>query len=94
MTGTLPKQLGSLTKLVNLQLGENYFRGSIPQSIGDLEKVEVLELHKNYLTGDLPSFADNNVALRILDLVSVLYQIISAFLVVLIHLIYSSRHIE
>ena len=94
MTGTLPKQLGSLTKLVNLQLGENYFRGSIPQSIGDLEKVEVLELYKNYLTGDLPSFADNKNALRILDLVSIVYQIISAFLVVLIHLIHSSRHIE
>ncbi len=54
LQGTVPKQLGALTHLQNLNLSSNQLTGSLPASIGQLQLASGLWLDHNQLTGSVP----------------------------------------
>ena len=54
LSGTLPRELGSRTKLEFVSLSEGTLYGKIPSSFGDLDRLQLLNLHSNSLTGELP----------------------------------------
>ena len=68
LTGTLPTQLGSLTKLVHLRLPGNRLTGSIPTQLGSLAALEGLDLSGNRLTGAIPTQLGSLAQLRTLAL--------------------------
>ncbi|RLN29576.1 receptor-like protein kinase HAIKU2 [Panicum miliaceum] len=53
LTGTLAV-LGSLNRLVSLQLFFNHFTGGVPPEFGDFKELVNLSLYSNNLTGELP----------------------------------------
>ena len=53
LNGTVPTELGSLTKLTALDLGWNQLSGDIPLELGSLSELQVLRLNKNQLGGDI-----------------------------------------
>lgn len=55
LRGTIPSEIGSLTKLTVLYLARNELRGTIPATIGRLTDLEYLGLQHNKLTGTVPS---------------------------------------
>ncbi len=55
MTGELPKELGTLTSLKRLELGNNNLTGEIPKELGNLSNLETLLLHSNRLDGEIPT---------------------------------------
>mmetsp|Transcript_21914 Transcript_21914/g.60922 ORF Transcript_21914/g.60922 Transcript_21914/m.60922 type:complete len:1053 (+) Transcript_21914:403-3561(+) len=55
LTGSIPSEIGVMTLLGLLQLGENSLTGSIPTDIGHLSKLTKLYLYDNDLTGPIPS---------------------------------------
>lgn len=54
LTGSIPSQLGNLTNLTCLALGNNQLSGSIPYQIGNLNKLSWLILNNNQLNGEIP----------------------------------------
>ena len=52
--GTLPIELGMLTNLVSMQLGENKFSKTVPPQLASLKALTLLGLSSNSLTGRLP----------------------------------------
>ncbi|CAM9264786.1 unnamed protein product, partial [Ectocarpus fasciculatus] len=54
LQGSIPKELGALTKLETLNLGGNNSTGSIPKELGDLTNLEAIHLGDNQLTGTIP----------------------------------------
>uniref|UniRef100_A0A0D3B2N4 Protein kinase domain-containing protein n=1 Tax=Brassica oleracea var. oleracea TaxID=109376 RepID=A0A0D3B2N4_BRAOL len=50
----LPSELGSLTKLVNLDLGKNNLKGKLPVSLGNLTSLRELSFLENNLEGEIP----------------------------------------
>ena len=57
--GTIPTELGLLTRLTSLVLTETRLTGTIPSELGLLTKLRVLQLEKNQLTGTLPTQLKN-----------------------------------
>ncbi|KAG8390701.1 hypothetical protein BUALT_Bualt01G0110900 [Buddleja alternifolia] len=55
LSGSLPPQLGDLTKLSILILAGCDFTGTIPSELGNLEKLIFLALNSNSLTGEIPA---------------------------------------
>ena len=55
MTGGIPPELGRLTRLLFLGLGNNALTGTIPSSLGDLRRLAQLDLPNLVLTGPIPS---------------------------------------
>ena len=55
LRGSLPTQVGLLTKLTMLQVRLNQFDGSIPTHIGRLLELNELDVQGNALTGTIPS---------------------------------------
>ncbi|GAX21897.1 hypothetical protein FisN_30Hh099 [Fistulifera solaris] len=55
LKGTIPTELGLLTKLVFLDFEFNEINGTIPTELCQLTDLEHLSLRGNYLTGSLPS---------------------------------------
>jgi hypothetical protein len=53
LTGTIPKELGSLTNLQDIILNNNEFTGTIPESLQLLKEIRILFLQNNQLTGPL-----------------------------------------
>ena len=51
ITGEIPRDIGNLTELQVLSLGENKVNGSIPESIGRLKKLWFLDLETASLSG-------------------------------------------
>ncbi|KAK8461676.1 hypothetical protein SEVIR_1G080900v4 [Setaria viridis] len=54
LTGTIPKEIGHLKSLAELNLSFNYLSGEIPQQLCSLKNLQVLDLSSNYLTGEIP----------------------------------------
>ena len=68
-SGSIPIQIGSLTHLRTLDLGNNAFLfGKIPYQLGNLTRLRYLDLSHNFLDGELPYQLANLSQLRHLDL--------------------------
>uniref|UniRef100_A0A7N0UCI6 Uncharacterized protein n=1 Tax=Kalanchoe fedtschenkoi TaxID=63787 RepID=A0A7N0UCI6_KALFE len=65
--GFLTQQIGNLTELTVLSLGNNMFRGPIPESVSKLEKLTTLAIQGNYFTGTFPKRFGKLKLLQVLD---------------------------
>ena len=54
MSGTIPSEMGRLTNLVILSLGNNRLTGSIPPEVTKLTQLELLSVEHNYLNSTIP----------------------------------------
>ena len=54
MEGTIPTELGSLTKLYQLKLYDNALSGAVPSQLTGLAELTTLWLSGNQLSGPLP----------------------------------------
>ncbi|XP_062147941.1 protein BRASSINOSTEROID INSENSITIVE 1 [Alnus glutinosa] len=54
LSGSLPKEIGSMFYLYILNLGHNNFSGTIPLELGDLAHLSILDLSRNRLEGTIP----------------------------------------
>ncbi|XP_050261520.1 leucine-rich repeat receptor protein kinase HPCA1-like [Quercus robur] len=68
LTGTLPRSIGSLKKLLNLILVGCSFSGPIPDTIGSLQQLLYLSLNSNQFSGQIPPSIGNLSNLLWLDL--------------------------
>ncbi|KAK7832331.1 mdis1-interacting receptor like kinase 2 [Quercus suber] len=53
LTGTIPTNIGTLSKLQYLDLSTNSFNGSLPLSLANLTRVYELDVSQNNITGEL-----------------------------------------
>ncbi|KAI8015564.1 Receptor-like protein 35 [Camellia lanceoleosa] len=70
LTGSIPEEIGSLSKLTELDLPGNNLEGLIPSSIGQLTNLTWLDLSSNRLSGPIPSSIGQLTNLTGLDLSS------------------------
>jgi len=56
LTGTIPSDIGSMTKLTTLALGNNHFGGTTPDSLFELTNLVLLGLDDNMLEGNIEPF--------------------------------------
>ncbi len=68
LNGTIPAQLGGLSKLEDLQLSDNALTGPIPAELGMLSELDILYLFDNELSGAIPASLGNLAKLRFLGL--------------------------
>jgi Leucine-rich repeat (LRR) protein len=68
LLGTIPPEIGNLSKLSNLTLGTNKLTGSLPKELFTLAELTHLDLHDNQLSGSIPSMIGNLTALDYLSL--------------------------
>ncbi|KAG8367477.1 hypothetical protein BUALT_Bualt16G0076100 [Buddleja alternifolia] len=68
LRGTIAKEIGNLSFLVFLDIGNNSFQGDIPQEIGYLSRLNHLSLQYNQLTGQIPPSFGSFHRLQLLDL--------------------------
>ena len=54
LNGTLPAELGNLSKLTNLNLRRNPLNGQIPPELGNLSNLRTLRLYGTDLSGEIP----------------------------------------
>lgn len=52
--GKIPRGIGNLTKLINLEFSDNFISGEIPSEIGNLQNLWQLEMYNNSFTGKIP----------------------------------------
>ena len=55
LTGRLPRDIGSLSKLVDLYFHRNNLVGEIPASVGNISSLEIFNVRQNYLHGGIPN---------------------------------------
>jgi len=55
--GSIPKQIGLLSKLTYLRLSYNAFTGAAPEGLGELTQVKLLQLQSNRIT-ELPTIPE------------------------------------
>ena len=55
LSGTIPSELGKLSRLTDVPMHINQFRGNIPSELGNLTKLSTLFMGNNVLTGMIPS---------------------------------------
>ena len=55
ISGTIPAQIGNLSALTKLDLGNNRLTGSIPAQLAQLSRLTILRLYLNRLTGTIPT---------------------------------------
>eukprot|EP00540_Astrosyne_radiata_P023458 CAMPEP_0116840684 /NCGR_PEP_ID=MMETSP0418-20121206/10500_1 /TAXON_ID=1158023 /ORGANISM="Astrosyne radiata, Strain 13vi08-1A" /LENGTH=379 /DNA_ID=CAMNT_0004471015 /DNA_START=358 /DNA_END=1497 /DNA_ORIENTATION=+ len=68
VTGTLPSEMGLMTKLTWLDLGNNKVRGTVPTDIGRLRGLRDFDLSFNQFNGTIPTELGNLRSLERLDL--------------------------
>lgn len=68
LKGTMPRELGLLTKLEFLALHYNEVTGTLPSELQLLTNLDNLALHSNQLSGSIPSWIDQLTLLRVLGL--------------------------
>ena len=54
LNGTLPAELGNLSRLTNLNLRRNPLNGQIPSELGNLSNLRTLRLYGTDLSGEIP----------------------------------------
>jgi hypothetical protein len=54
LNGSIPSELGNLTRIRSLNLSNNFFIGKIPSTFSNLVQVESLDLSFNMLSGRIP----------------------------------------
>ncbi|XP_058765954.1 cuscuta receptor 1-like, partial [Vicia villosa] len=54
LSGSIPNELGNLTRIRSLNLSNNFFSGKIPATFSNLMQVESLDLSSNMLSGQIP----------------------------------------
>ncbi|KAB2634070.1 tyrosine-sulfated glycopeptide receptor 1-like [Pyrus ussuriensis x Pyrus communis] len=55
LSGNIPRDIGQLQLLQELNIGFNKFSGNIPHQISNLRKLEILDLSRNHLSGEIPA---------------------------------------
>lgn len=70
LTGSIPPELGNLSKLKDLHLQDNQLSGAIPAELGNLTELETLQLYLNQLTGQIPAALGGLSNLQSLNLFS------------------------
>ncbi|MCP5052313.1 MAG: hypothetical protein GY940_34415 [bacterium] len=70
LTGSLPPELGNLTRLIRLYLHTNRLSGSIPSELAKMSSLDSLHLGKNRLSGIIPPELGNMTNLTALGLSS------------------------
>ncbi|KAL5719917.1 hypothetical protein ACHQM5_012642 [Ranunculus cassubicifolius] len=55
LVGNIPTELGSLHKLIELDLGINQLTGEIPPPVGNITSLQYFRLDQNHLDGNIPS---------------------------------------
>ncbi|KAL4626224.1 hypothetical protein ACB092_05G080600 [Castanea dentata] len=68
LTGGIPIQITSLTRLGTLNLSMNHLNGSIPENIGNMRWLETLDLSNNRLFGPIPGSLSSLTSLVHLNL--------------------------
>ncbi|CAL5044745.1 unnamed protein product [Urochloa decumbens] len=68
LTGAIPKGMGALSSLLDLNLSGNQIGGSIPEEMGNLRSLESLDLSWNGLSGSIPTSMTNMTFLLVLNL--------------------------
>eukprot|EP01018_Ginkgo_biloba_P025394 Gb_10165 [translate_table: standard] len=66
--GSIPPELGNLTRLHTLDLHGNNLNSVIPPTLGKLNHLQLLDLSRNRFTGRIPSSFQGLESLNILDL--------------------------
>jgi hypothetical protein len=66
LQGTVPTELGSLTRLYRLAVGSNQLHGALPSTLVNLVELEHFEVYRNDLTGPLPEWKNFTRLKRIL----------------------------
>ena len=64
----IPPEIGQLTNLTYLELGQKNLTGEIPPEIGQLTNLTFLSLYSNQLTGEIPPEIGNLTNLTHLNL--------------------------
>ena len=64
LQGTIPEEIGLLSKLTHLDLSCNSLKGEIPYSLGNLSKLTHLDLSNNFFGGDIPPSFGNLTQLK------------------------------
>ncbi len=59
LTGSIPPELGNLSRLTALDLGVNQLTGTIPLELGNLSSLTEMNFSYNQLTGNIPSELGN-----------------------------------
>ncbi|XP_062150248.1 MDIS1-interacting receptor like kinase 2-like isoform X2 [Alnus glutinosa] len=70
LNGSIPVEIGTLSKLTYLDLSYNALTGTIPSTLGDLTNLEVLYLYSNQINGPIPSTLGHLTNLKYLYLYS------------------------
>lgn len=59
ISGTIPLEIGNLSKISLLYLDNNIFTGPIPSTLGQLSNLFILSLSQNKFSGEIPSSIGN-----------------------------------
>ncbi|TQD82064.1 hypothetical protein C1H46_032373 [Malus baccata] len=68
LSGSIPKEIGSMYYLYILNLGHNNISGSIPQELGKMTSLNILDLSSNSLAGTIPPALSGLTLLTDIDL--------------------------